>query len=263
MTPALSLSQAALLGAIQGLTEFLPVSSSAHLALAPHFFAFTDPGLTFDVALHLGTLLAVLLYYRDTWLRLATGTLREPRGAEARTLSLLALATLPAVVFGLLLEHRAEEVFRDPRRIAACLIAFSGVMVWADRRGEGARGAWRGAGARNLLLVGLAQSLALMPGVSRSGATISAALLLGIAAPEAAELSFLMATPIVAGAALLKLRHLGLADVNAAFLFGIAVSAATGFAAVGAFIRFLPKGGLKPYAYYRVALGLAALFLAR
>ena len=106
-----------------------------------------------------------------------------------------------------------------------------------------------------------AQALAVMPGVSRSGATISAALLLGVAGPEAAELSFLMATPIVAGAAILKLRHLGVADLNGAFLLGIAVSAVTGFAAVGAFIRFLPKGGLKPYAYYRVALGAAALLL--
>ncbi len=259
----LSLSQSALLGAIQGITEFLPISSSAHLALAPRFFNFTDPGLTFDVALHVGTLLAVLLYYRMTWLRLAAGTWREPRGAEARTLALLALATVPAAVFGLLLEHRAEEAFREPWRIGACLIAFSGIMLWADRRGEASRGTWREAGVRTLLLVGLAQSLALMPGVSRSGATISAALLLGISAPEAAELSFLLATPIVAGAALLKLRHLGLGDVNASFLLGIAVSAITGFAAVGAFIRFLPKGGLKPYAFYRVALGLAALFLAR
>jgi undecaprenyl-diphosphatase len=259
----LTYAQAALLGAIQGLTEFLPVSSSAHLALAPRFFAFPDPGLTFDVALHLGTLLAVLIYYRKTWLDLAAGALREPRGARARTLGLLVLATLPAVVFGLALEHKAEEAFRDPRRIALCLIAFSGVMVWADRRGEKNSGAWRAAGARTVILVGFAQALALMPGVSRSGATISAALLLGLAAPEAAELSFLMATPIVAGAALLKLRHLGLADVNGPFMLGLAVSAVVGFAAVGAFIRFLPKGGLKPYAAYRVLLGLAALFLTR
>jgi undecaprenyl-diphosphatase len=254
-------AQAALLGAIQGLTEFLPVSSSAHLALAPRFFSFPDPGLTFDVALHLGTLLAVLIYYRRTWLDLASGSLRDPRGAQARTLGLIVLATLPAVVFGLLFEHKAENAFRDPNRIALCLIAFSGVMVWADRRGSRNTGSWREAGALTVILVGFAQALALMPGVSRSGATISAALLLGVAAPEAAELSFLMATPIVAGAALLKLRHLGVADVNGPFVVGLAVSAVVGFAAVGAFIRFLPKGGLKPYAFYRVALGTAALLL--
>ncbi len=254
-------AQSALLGAIQGLTEFLPVSSSAHLALAPRFFAFPDPGLTFDVALHLGTLLAVLIYYRDVWLRLASGTLRDPRGEQARTLGLLALATVPAVVAGLLLEHKAEHAFRDPSRIAICLVAFSGVMVWADRRGETATGTWRMAGVRTVVLVGCAQALALMPGVSRSGATMSAALLLGLGRAEAAELSFLMATPIVAGAALLKLRHLGAADMTGPFWLGLAVSGAVGFAAVGAFIRFLPKGGLKPYAVYRVVLGLAALLL--
>ena len=255
--------QAALLGAVQGLTEFLPVSSSAHLALVPRFFAFPDPGLTFDVALHLGTLLAVLVYYRRTWLDLLTGALRDPRGAQARTLALLALATIPAVVAGLLLEKAAESAFRDPNRIALCLIAFSGVMVWAERRGRGAVGTWREAGPRVVALIGCAQALALMPGVSRSGATMSAALLLGLSGAQAAELSFLMSTPIVAGAAVLKLRHLGAADVTGPFAVGLLISAVVGFAAVGAFIRFLPKGGLKPYAAYRVALGLAALLLAR
>lgn len=255
-------SQSALLGALQGFTEFLPVSSSAHLALAPRFFSFTDPGLTFDVGLHLGTLLAVLIYYRATWIKMLAGAARDPRGEEGRSLGLLALATLPAVVVGLLFEKAAEEAFRDPRRIGLCLIAFSGVMVWAERGAKHALD-WRASGARTLLLVGAAQALAVMPGVSRSGATISAALLLGIKAPQAAELSFLMATPIVAGAAILKLRHLGLADIDGVFLLGIAVSAATGLAAVGAFIRFLPRGGFKPYVAYRVALGLAALFLAR
>ncbi len=255
-------AQSALLGAIQGLTEFLPVSSSAHLALAPRFFSFPDPGLTFDVALHLGTLLAVLIYYRGIWTRMLLGAASEPRGEEGRKLGLLVLATLPAVVAGLLFEKSAEEAFRDPRRIAACLIAFSFVMAWAERRAAN-RTNWRDAGVRRLLLIGGAQALALMPGVSRSGATISAGLLLGLKAPEAAELSFLMATPIVAGAAVLKLRHLGVADVDGPFLLGVAVSALTGFAAVGAFLRFLPQGGLKPYVLYRVALGLAVLSLVR
>lgn len=255
--------QAVLLGAVQGLTEFLPVSSSAHLALAPRFFSFPDPGLTFDVALHLGTLAAVLFFYRSTWLSLFEGAARDPRGSEARTLGLIALATLPAVVAGLALEKAAEEAFRDPRRIGACLLAFSGVMVWADSRGKENSLEWRKSGAKTVLLVGCAQALALMPGISRSGATMSAALLLGVSSPEAAELSFLMSTPVVAGAALLKLRHLTGADLTPQFWAGLAASSVVGFAAVGAFIRFLPKGGLKPYAAYRSAVGLAALLLPR
>ncbi len=262
MSPDITYAQSALLGAIQGLTEFLPVSSSAHLALAPRFFSFPDPGLTFDVALHLGTLLAVLIYYREIWARLLLGAARDPRGEEGRKLGLLVLATLPAVVVGLLFEKSADEAFRDPRRIGACLIVFSVVMVWAERRATN-QTTWRAAGVRSLLLIGCAQALAVMPGVSRSGATISAALLMGLTALEAAELSFLMATPIVAGAALLKLRHLCAADLTGPFWLGLATSTAMGFAAVGAFIRFLPKGGLKPYAAYRVALGLAALLLTR
>lgn len=252
--------QAALLGAIQGLTEFLPVSSSAHLSLAPRLLGFRDPGLTFDVALHLGTLLAVVVFYREVWWKLLFGGARDPRGEEARTLGLLALSCVPAAVAGLFLEKAAEEAFRDPRLTAFCLIAFSGVMVWAEKKGRGGA-SWRDAGARAVLLVGCAQALALVPGVSRSGATMSAALLLGLARAEAAELSFLMSTPIVAGAAMLKLRHLGVADIDGPFLVGLSASAATGFAAVGFFLKLLPRGGLTPYAIYRVALGTASLLL--
>ena len=251
--------QAALLGAVQGATEFLPVSSSAHLALAPRLLRFEDPGLTFDVALHLGTLAAVLWYYRGVWLGILTGAARSPRGPEGRSLALLVLATIPACVAGLLLEDAADTAFRDPRRIAYCLIAFSFVMILADRR-RGAS-AWRDGGWRTALLVGLAQCLALMPGVSRSGATISAGLLLGLAATEAAELSFLMSAPIVAAAAILKLRHLAPAMVDGPFIAAIAVSGLSGLAAVSGLIRFLPRSGLTPYAIYRIAFGALVLFV--
>lgn len=254
-------AQAVLLGLIQGATEFLPVSSSAHLALAPRLLGFEDPGLTFDLALHAGTLLAVLAYYRGVWLDLARSAWREPRGEGGRSLLMLALACVPAGVAGLLLQDAAETAFRDPRRMAACLIGFSAVMWWADRRGGGAA-SWREAPAKLLLLVGAAQALALMPGVSRSGATISAALLLGLSRSQAAEFSFLLSTPIVAAAAALKLRHLTGADLTGPFLCAVAVSALSGLAAVGLFLRLLPRGGLAPYAAYRVVLGLAALVWA-
>ncbi|MBI3289197.1 MAG: undecaprenyl-diphosphate phosphatase, partial [Elusimicrobia bacterium] len=146
--------QATLLGVIQGASEFLPISSSAHLALAPLFFRFPDPGLAFDLALHLGTLLAVLLYYRRTWTRLILGACRDVRGAEARTLGLLAMATIPAVVAGLCLEKAADTLFRDPRRIGACLIAFSAVMVWAESRGANPGEDWRTSGPRTIFLIG-------------------------------------------------------------------------------------------------------------
>lgn len=258
----LSVWQAALLGAVQGATEFLPVSSSAHLALTPRVLGFRDPGLAFDLALHVGTLLSLAAVYGRTWYGLLKDAAAEPRGPAARKLALLALATLPAVAAGLAFEDEAERLFRDPRRIAWALIAFSFVMAAAQRLGRGARG-WEEAGWRAVLAVGAAQALAILPGVSRSGVTVSAGLLLGLAPAAAAELSFLLSAPIIAGAAAYKLRGIGVADVTAPFLCGVAVSALTGLLAVRVFLALLPRRGLTPFVLYRLALGGALLYAWR
>lgn len=258
MTP--SAGQAAALGAVQGATEFLPVSSSAHLALAPRLLGFEDPGLAFDLALHLGTLLSLALVYGRAWAGLLAGAARQPRGPEARRLAMLACATVPAVIAGLALEDAAQTYFRAPERIAWALIAFSFVMAAAQRWGRGTRH-WTEAGWGPVLGVGLAQALALMPGVSRSGVTVSAALLLGLSPAASAELSFLLSAPIIAGAAAFQLRHLSPADVTFPFVLGIAVSALTGLAAVRLFLRLLPTRGLMPWVFYRLALGAAILLL--
>jgi undecaprenyl-diphosphatase len=254
--------QAALLGAVQGLTEFLPVSSSAHLALVPRLFGFPDPGLAFDLALHLGTLLSLSAVYGRSWAGLLSGTARDPRGPQARKLAMLAAATVPGVVAGLSLEKSADVAFRDPARVAAMLIGFSLVMAAAQRWGRGKKD-WEHAGWGVVLAVGAAQALALMPGVSRSGATVSAGLLLGLSPYSAADLSFMLSAPIIAGAAVFKLRHLSAADVTGPFLLGIAVSAVTGLAAVRLFLALLPKKGLTPYVLYRLALGAAILLALR
>ncbi len=260
MSVEVTVGHAALLGAVQGATEFLPVSSSAHLALAPRLLGFMDPGLTFDLALHLGTLLSLAAVYGRYWTGLLGDAARDPRGPQGRRLLLLAAATMPAVVAGLALEKQAEEVFRDPRRIGWALIIFSFVMAAAQRLGRGEK-KWEESGWRVVLAVGAAQAIALMPGVSRSGATVSAGLLLGLAPAAAAELSFLLSAPIIAGAAAFKLRHLGAADLTAPFFIGIAVSALTGLAAVRFFLAMLPKKGLTPFVLYRLALGAALLLL--
>lgn len=262
MSAGLTSAQAAVLGAVQGITEFLPVSSSAHLVLAPRLLGFADPGLTFDLALHVGTLASLAAVYGRTWRDLLAGAVREPAGPEAHRLLLLAGATMPAVAAGLSLESYAETLFRDPRRIAWTLIAFSFVMAVAQRRGTGWK-SWQDAGWPVVLGVGAAQALAILPGVSRSGVTVSAALLLGLAPASAAELSFLLSAPIIAGAAVFKLRHLTGADLTPPFFVGIAVSALTGLAAVRFFIALLPKRGLSPYVFYRLALGAALLSVLR
>lgn len=258
----LTATQAAVLGVVQGTTEFLPVSSSAHLALAPRLLGFSDPGLTFDLALHVGTLLSLAAVYGRFWYGLLRGAALAPCGPAGRRLALLALASVPAAAAGVFLEKEAEALFRDPRRIAWALILFSFVMEAAQRLGRG-RQNWEDAGWRVVLGVGAAQALALLPGVSRSGVTVSAGLLLGLAPTAAAELSFLLSAPIVAGAAAYKLRHLGVADVTWPFVCGIAVSALTGLAAVRFFLALLPRRGLTPFVLYRLALGTAMLFILR
>ena len=225
---------------------------------------FRDPGLAFDVALHLGTLLAILVTFGRRWSEILLGTIRDPRGEQSRLLMMLFLATLPAVAVGLALEKHAEESFRDPLLIAGVLFGFGLVLGAADLFGSRRR-EWTQIGWRVFLAVGAAQALAIVPGVSRSGATISAGLLLGLTPSSAAELSFLLSAPIIAGAAAHKLGHIAPSDVTGPFVFGVVVSALTGWAAVLLFLRGLARWGLRPYVLYRAALagGVLALYLAR
>ena len=252
-----SVFQAIALGAIQGLTEFLPVSSSAHLILIPWLFRWQDPGLAFDVALHLGTLLALLVYYWREWLdmglSLAIGN-RLPR----RLLYLLIVASVPGAIIGVLLEKQAETIFRSPLLIAATM-ATLGLFLWL--------GDWYGSKKRNIddltfldaLLIGLSQALAIIPGVSRSGATITTARILGIDRADAANFSFLMATPIIAGAGMLeahKLFHTGLA---AQLGWGFAASTVFSLLAIAGLLRFLRAHSYRPFAIYRIVLAVIVI----
>jgi undecaprenyl-diphosphatase len=249
---------ACVLGLLQGIAEFLPISSSAHLTLAPWLFGWPDPGLTFDVALHLGTLVAILAYFWRDWLEILGGAAANPSSSQGRLLGQLVLATIPGAVAGLIFEKKAEEAFRNPAMIAALLMVFALFMEAADRFGRRGRQltdfSWTGA-----LFVGCAQALALMPGVSRSGSTLTAALLLGLTREASAKFSFLLATPIIAGAAILKLRHLHGADLTGPFLAGVAVSTLSGLAAVSFFMARIRSTGTKPYTIYRLALGAVVL----
>jgi len=253
-----SVFQAIVLGAIQGLTEFLPVSSSAHLILVPWLLRWQDPGLAFDVALHLGTLLALLVYYWRDWLdmglSLAIGN-RLPR----RLLYLLIVASVPGAIIGVLLEKQAESIFRSPPLIAATMTTLGLFLLIAD---------WYGSKIRNIddltvldaLLIGLSQGLAIIPGVSRSGATITTARILGIDRADAANFSFLMATPIIAGAGMLeahKLFHTGLA---AQLGWGFAAATVFGLLAIAGLLRFLRAHSYRPFAIYRIVL--AAIVIA-
>lgn len=252
--------QAALLGVVQGVAEFLPVSSSAHLILARMFFGFDGDkfGLSFDVACHVGTLIAVLIYFRRDLARMVAALPRlfDLKDPDARLIWLLAVATLPAIVVGLLFKHQIEDHMRTPQ-IAAETLAIGGILLaLAERAGSQTRSdaslTWAEA-----LLIGAAQALALVPGVSRSGATITVALFIGLRRADAARFIFLLAIPAILGAAASeapKLLKAGLGDTASLFAIGIISSAIVGYVAVKYFIRYLANHSLDVFAWYRLAL---------
>ncbi len=263
----LSVWQAVVLGLVQGLAEFLPISSSAHLSLAPWLLGWPAPGLAFDVALHLGTLTAVLWYFRREWVLLTRAGWRVLRAAgrarddEERRVRFLVIGTIPAAVAGLLLDDYAETVFRAPALTAAMLIA-AGLLLWAVDRWAASRRALGSMQMRDALLVGLAQVAALIPGVSRSGATITAGRALGLDRGSAAVFSFLLSMPITVAAAVVKTPD-ALTQLSSPLplLAGIGAAAVSGWLAIAVLLRYVRANGYGVFAVYRVALGVGILWL--
>jgi undecaprenyl-diphosphatase len=252
--------QALVLAVVQGLTEFLPVSSSAHLVIPSLVLGWADQGLAFDVAVHVGSLMAVLVYYREDLLRMADRWLRSLAGASAcddsRLVWYLGLATVPAGVVGLLAGGVIEANLRTLPVIATTTLLFGVLLGIADRRTTATAFA-RTLGLTMAILIGCAQVLALVPGVSRSGVTMTAALLLGMDRQASARFSFLLSIPIIASAGLLKgWELLGSAAVVDWVSLGLG-AVASGLAAyfcIATFLRLLNKVGFMPFVYYRIVL---------
>ena len=257
--------QALVLGIVQGLGEFLPISSSAHLVLTPWAFGWPDPGLAFDVALHVGTLIAVLWYFRAEWVKLARSAIELLRTRRADTeekqrVLFIVIATIPAALAGLLLEDYAESTFRSPTLVAVTLIVM-GIVLWAaDRYAPQDRplGQMR---ARDALLIGLAQIFALVPGVSRSGSTMTAARGLRFDRQSAAVFSFLMSMPITAAAAVLKAPTMLRGDNRTTLIVGILASGVSGWLAIAVLLRYVARHSYGLFALYRIVLGAAVLAL--
>lgn len=263
------LLHAIVLGLVQGLSEFLPISSSGHLRLVPWLLGWDDfagrPELqrTFDVALHLGTLVGAVAYFRKDLVRYAVAGFTEPKSVDGRLAWLLVLSAVPAAAVGALLEDWFTEVAEAEWVIGLLLIVFGLVLLWADRlQGERSREDFT---LRDALLVGAAQSVALSPGVSRSGVTITAARQLGFDRDAAARLSFLMSLPIITGALLFEGKDV-VGDFppgfGAAFAWGIAASAASGWVAVWATLRLVRTRTFTPFVVYRVVVGAAVVLIA-
>lgn len=261
----MTLWQALLLGILQGATEFLPVSSSGHLVILPHLLDWPDPGLVLDTVLHLGTMVAVVFYFwRELWsLALAAAeSLRERSldDPQARIAWGLLLATIPTAFIGWLLEERIEELFQAPQAAGGFLLVTALLLLLAEYRGRQQRDletlSWRDA-----LLIGLAQTLAIAPGLSRSGTTIAAGLLLGYRRAEATRFSFLLSVPIILGSGLYQLLKLtgdagAATSSSGAMLVGFLAAAVTGYLAIAGFLALVRRQSLWPFAAYCAALGL-------
>lgn len=259
----LTIFQAIILGLVQGIGEFLPISSTAHLVLVPYFFNWPDPGLSFDVALHVGTLLAVLAFFWRDWLNIFGTTYKNLktnglRNWKSDMLFLLVIGTIPGAVFGVLLESKAETIFRSPIVIACTLILAGIILYWADKKFKDGKDL-KEVNLKDALWIGLAQTVAIIPGISRSGATITAGLARKLNKISAARFSFLLSTPIIAGAALVKLPHLFKGGFNIPLVVGILVSAVSGFLAIKYLLRFLEKRGYAIFFWYRLLLGLVIM----
>lgn len=254
MTPV----QAVVLGTIQGLSEFLPISSSAHLYAVPTMLGWRYEGLAFDVALHGGTLLALLIAFGSDWIGLFRDAVAGagPAGREARSvLARLVVASIPGAVAGVLLEGPAEVLLRSLPIQAAMLAAFGLLLWWVDRTRPQLHEA-RVPGWGSCVFIGCAQALALIPGVSRSGITMTAARGVGLSRVSSATFSFLLATPITFGAVVLEMRHLPKDVPGSTIAIGVVSAAVVGLLAIRGLIRWLGRAGFGVFAVYRVALAL-------
>jgi undecaprenyl-diphosphatase len=284
----LPIYQAIVLAIVQGLGEFIPISSSGHLIIVRRLMGWNELSpaheLTFDVALHFGTLLAVLVYFRRTWFQMIRAAFGgkvvrfseaggsdmdlspEEQREERLLLWFLAIATIPGAIAGKLLESSAEDYFREHIfLIAGALIVVALLMWWGEKASTMAKPLTRVSFADSLI-VGVAQAFALIPGVSRSGSTITAGLFRNMTREAAVRFSFLLSTPIIGGACLLKMHELhkeGLpAGMQSPFIVGIIVSALVGYAAIAWLIRYLQTNTLRVFIVYRIVAGVLVIALA-
>lgn len=259
--------QIIVLAIVQGLTEFLPISSSGHLVLVPSAFGWTDQGLAFDVAVHFGSLLAVCVFFRRDIAGLLRGSVQllglRNETVESRLALALGLGTIPAAIAGLALAGWIEANLRDPSVIVMTLAGYALIMLLADRYARSDRNITQ-VGLRDAVVIGVAQALALVPGTSRSGVTITAGRILGFARQDAARFSFLLSVPVILLASAYKTLELVLGDTPVPWLelaVGVAVSSVVAYLSIDFFMRFVSRIGLLPFAVYRFALAAVIIYV--
>jgi len=258
--------QVVILAIVQGLTEFLPISSSGHLVLVPYLFEWTDQGLAFDVAVHFGSLAAVCIFFRKDIASLFSGGVQVLGGnlksPESRMALAIALGTVPAALAGLLFASWIEQNLRDPAVIVYTLAGYGVLMALADRFGRSEKNI-SGVGLKDAIIIGCAQALALVPGTSRSGVTITAARILGFERQDAARFSFLLSAPVILLAAGYKFVEMVTSDVSIAWgqlALGALVACVVAYISIEFFMRVVTRIGLAPFAIYRLILAAIILY---
>jgi undecaprenyl-diphosphatase len=257
---------------VQGITEFLPISSSAHLTVLPQLMGWTDPGLEFDIALHVGTLVAVLIYFFKDWVQIIgqafglKGGTDEELKRNKMLLWLIAVATIPAGIAGVLFKDKAEDEWRNLLLIGSMMLGI-GIVMWIAERIATHRRDISGISWLDAIIVGVSQALSVVPGTSRSGITIATGLFRGLNREAAARFSFLLATPLIAGAAILplmKMRKTGGIpdDMRMPFVVGIIVSGIVGAAVISIFLKYIKNKSFYPFIYYRIVFGIIVIALA-
>lgn len=252
--------QALILGIIQGLTELLPVSSSAHLTIIPMIFKWSVPE-AFDVALHFGTLLAIIIFFFKDWLELIKGgynyAIKKEKTTQGKMFWYIVLATIPGGVIGYILDHFCEDYLKNPIIIAIALIVMGIILYIVDKKAK-SKVKYEDMNLKQTFLIGLSQALAFIPGVSRSGVTITTARTMGITREAAAKYTFLLSTPIVFAATVLKFKDF---VFNLPFVIGVISSFLVGLLVIKFLLQYLKKGSFKAFAIYRVIVGLLIILL--
>ncbi|HOA55026.1 MAG: undecaprenyl-diphosphate phosphatase [Acetivibrionales bacterium] len=258
----MSLLEAIIYGILQGLGEFLPISSTAHITLAPWFFGWKDPGLAFDIALHLGTLAAVIIFFWKDWINLIRAGLTDVKSPEGKLFWYIVLACVPGGVLGLIFEEHVETTFRNPLLIGI-MLAVMGIVIYVADRFSRSEVELMDIGPKRSFLIGVSQALAMIPGVSRSGITMAAGRAMKIKREDAARFTFLLSTPFIFLSGVYKAKDLISVPVDAfPFMVAILTSAVVGLFSIKFLLEYLRRKGFGIFAVYRLVLGAIVIATA-
>jgi undecaprenyl-diphosphatase len=259
----MSLLEALIYGILQGLGEFLPISSTAHITLAPWFFGWRQPGLSFDIALHMGTLVAVVAFFWKDWIKLIKAGLTDVKSTEGKLFWFIALACVPGGVLGLIFEEQIETTFRDSKLLIGIMLLVMGIVIYVADKYSKSEIELKEIGLKQSFLIGVSQALAMIPGVSRSGITMATGRVMKIKRKDAARFTFLLSTPFILLGGVYKAKDIVNTQVETLpFIVAVATSAVVGVFSIKFLLDYLKRKGFGVFAVYRIILGIVVIATA-